>query len=1037
MRTLIDAALSRSRTTISLLVLILVTGTIAYITIPKESEPDIAIPIIYVSMSHEGISPEDAERLLVRPMEQELQNVEGVKEMRSTASEGNASVLLEFDAGFDSDKAMDDVRESVDLAKNELPQETDEPVINEVNVALFPVLVVTLSGDINERTLINFARRLRDDIESLPSVLEVDIAGDREEALEAIIDPNVLDSYGINFGEMINFVLNNNRLIAAGSLDADEGRFAVKVPGLLEDLDDMLGVPVKASGDQIVRVADVATLQRNYKDPDSFARLNGQPAISLEVSKRVGKNVIETIEQVREIVESSRPYWPAGLEVTFSQDKSSDIRDMLNDLQNNILSAVLLVMIVVIAALGIRTAGLVGIAIPGSFLSGILIIYAMGLTINMVVLFSLIMAVGMLIDGAIVVTELADRKMSEGMERSEAYAHAAKRMAWPITASTATTLAAFSPLLFWPGVVGEFMKYLPITLLATLGASLIMALIFVPTLGKLVGKPATINNETLTSLAAADQGELSDIKGLTGVYVRFLGRAINHPLITLFVALAILIASYAAYGNYGRGVEFFPDVEPEQAVVHIRARGNLSVYEKDALVRAVEDQILDLDGIRIFYSRAGHNQRGDDLPPDTIGVIQLEFEDWQLRRPAAEIMEDIRQRSRSIAGVLVEVRKPDAGPPVGKPIQIQLSSSFPELLEPAVAELSQLFQQDGGLVDIEDSRPLPGIEWEIKVDREQAARFGADVTSVGNAIKLVTNGINISSYRPVDTDDEIDITVRLPQENRNFDQLDNLRLSTPYGLVPISNFIERQAVAKLGTIERIDSKRVMTVKADVPEGTLVDNKLQELQTRLADSFKLDPRIDLDYKGEDQEQRESQEFLSRAFLVALFVMAIILVTQFNSFYQAFLILTAVVFSTVGVLLGLLVTKQPFGIVMSGIGVIALAGIVVNNNIVLIDTYNVLRSRGFDVRDAVLRTGAQRLRPVLLTTITTILGLLPMVMKLNIDLINREILYGAPSTQWWTQLATAVAGGLAFATLLTLVLTPCLLVLGSRKNKPVSA
>ncbi len=374
---------------------------------------------------------------------------------------------------------------------------------------------------------------------------------------------------------------------------------------------------------------------------------------------------------------------------------------------------------------------------------------------------------------------------------------------------------------------------------------------------------------------------------------------------------------------------------------------------------------------------------------------------------------------------------------MGKPIQIQLSSSFPELLEPAIAELNGLFQQDGGLVDVEDSRPLPGIEWEIKVDREQAARFGADVTSVGNAIKLVTNGINISSYRPVDTDDEIDITVRLPRENRTFDQLDNLRINTPYGLVPISNFIERQPVAKLGTIERIDSKRVMTIKADVPEGTLVDAKLQDLQTRLADSFSLDPRIDLDYKGEDQEQRESQEFLSRAFLVALFVMAIILVTQFNSFYQAFLILTAVVFSTVGVLLGLLVTKQPFGIVMSGIGVIALAGIVVNNNIVLIDTYNVLRSRGFDVRDAVLRTGAQRLRPVLLTTITTILGLLPMVMKLNIDLINREILYGAPSTQWWTQLATAVAGGLAFATLLTLVLTPCLLVLGSRKNKPVSA
>ncbi|MCW8827848.1 MAG: efflux RND transporter permease subunit, partial [Gammaproteobacteria bacterium] len=458
MSSLINIFFDRSRTVLSLLALILISGTIAYVTIPKEAEPDVAIPIIYVSMHHEGISPEDAERLLVRPMEKELQTIEGVKEMQSSAEESHASVLLEFDAGFDSDKALQDVREKVDMAKTELPADTDEPSVNEVNVALFPVLVVTLAGEVPERTLLSLARGLKDKIEGLRAVLEADIAGDREEVVEIVVEPRVLDSYGISYEELTNFVWRNNKLVAAGALDTGQGRFALKVPGLLEGAEDVLSLPVKVVGDRVVTFADVATVRRTFKDPTSFARVGGRPAISLEISKRVGENIIETIDQVRAIVEEERATWPEGVTVSYSQDKSKYVKTMLSDLQNNVISAVLLVMVVIVAALGLRTAGLVGLAIPGSFLTGILIIYIMGLTINIVVLFSLIMAVGMLIDGAIVVTELADRKMAEGLSRREAYAFAAQRMAWPIIASTATTLAAFMPLLFWPGVVGEFMK---------------------------------------------------------------------------------------------------------------------------------------------------------------------------------------------------------------------------------------------------------------------------------------------------------------------------------------------------------------------------------------------------------------------------------------------------------------------------------------------------------------------------------------------------------------------------------------------------
>ena len=473
MNTIIDAAVDHYRTVLSLLVLTLIAGIVAFITIPKESDPDVNIPIIYVSMSHDGISPEDAERLLVRPMEQELRSIEGIKEMRSTAQEGHASVLMEFDAGFDADQAMIDVREKVDLVKPELPDDTDEPTVNEVNVSLFPVVTVTLAGDVPERTLLKLARDLQDDLEGLPGVLAADIAGDREELLEVLIDPARLEAYDLSYDQLLSAVARNNQLVAAGALDTGSGRFSVKVPGLFETPEDVLELPVKVLGEGVVTVRDITTVRSTFKDATTYARINGRPGVALEVKKRIGENVIETIEDVRRTVDARAASWPAGLEVAFMQDQSTQINNMLTDLQNNILSAVLLVMIVVVAALGLRTAGLVGLAIPASFLFGILVLDSFAFTVNIVVLFALILSVGMLVDGAIVVTEYADRKMAEGLHRRDAYALAAKRMAWPIIASTATTLAAFMPLVFWPGVVGEFMKYpADYPVLVTLSASL-------------------------------------------------------------------------------------------------------------------------------------------------------------------------------------------------------------------------------------------------------------------------------------------------------------------------------------------------------------------------------------------------------------------------------------------------------------------------------------------------------------------------------------------------------------------------------------
>ncbi|MGF1561821.1 MAG: efflux RND transporter permease subunit [Geminicoccaceae bacterium] len=1027
MRSLIEAAFSRPRTVLLALCLILISGVYVYQAIPKEADPDINIPIVYVSMNHEGISPEDAERLLVRPMEQELQSIEGVDEMTSVASQGHASVTLEFQAGMDIDQAMDDVREKVDLVKPDLPSETDEPTVNEVNFALFPVIVVTLSGDVPERALLKTARDLQDRVEGLPNVLEVDIAGDREELLEVIIDPMKLESYGIEEAELLDAVRRNNLLVAAGALDTGEGRFAIKVPGVFEDVRDVLELAVKVDGDAIITVGDIASGRRTFKDATGFARVNGKPALALEVKKRLGTNIIETIEQVQAVVAEERQNWPPTIDVGFTQDKSDDIESMLRDLQNNVLSAVLLVMIVVIAALGLRSSGLVGLAVPGSFLTGILVLGIMGLTVNIVVLFALILAVGMLVDGAIVVTEYADRKMAEGLNARKAYKRAAQRMAWPITASTATTLAAFAPLLFWPGIVGEFMKYLPITLLATLTASLMMALVFVPVLGSVLGRSAKAG--TRASLAGDEaHKDLHEVGGLVGAYVRFLKASVRRPLITLAIAICVAAGGFMAYGTFGKGVEFFPDVEPELAQVHIHARGDLSAYERDDLVREVEGRILDVDGVDVFYSRTGvdMSQGNNDIDEDVIGIISMEFADWRTRRPAAQIMDEIRTRTADLAGIRIEVRKEEQGPPTGKDVQIEVASRFPDLLPPVIDTLRAHFDADNELIDVADSRPIPGIEWRLDIDRDMAARFGTDVASVGSVVQLVTNGVLVGTYRPDDADEELDIRARYPAEDRSLERFDLLRVHTPLGMVPISNFVTRDAVTKTGTLSRVDGRRVLTVTADTVEGVLPDTKVQELQAWL-DTQDFDPRVELRFRGQNEEQAESSAFLSKAFGVALFLIAIILVTQFNSFYQAFLILSAIVFSTVGVFMGQLIMQQPFGIVMSGVGVIALAGIVVNNNIVLIDTYNDLRRRGLDAFDAVLLTGAQRLRPVLLTTVTTVLGLMPMVLKINIDLFTRQITLGGPSTDWWAQLATAVAGGLTFATLLTLVLTPSLLML----------
>lgn len=1031
---LINAAMSRKRTVVTTLIMIIVAGLYAYITIPKESDPDIDIPVIYVSMYLDGVSPDDSERLLLRPMEQELASIEGLKELKSTAYTGGGNIILEFTAGFDKEAALDDVQKAVDQVRPDLPPDVEEPKVSEVNISLFPVLSVMLHGDIPERTLLRLARDLQDKIESIGTVLEVNISGDREELVEILLDPSTLETYGLDGPQLIQFFRNSNQLVAAGNLDMGDGQFAVKVPGLFESFSDLLDMPLRTDGDSVILVRDIAEVRRSFKDAESLARINGEQAIALNVVKRTGENVIDTIAAVRKIVEEESARWPEGVQVSYTLDKSQDIRTMLRDLQNNIISAILLVMIVCVAALGFRSALLVGIAIPGAFLSGILIIYVMGLTVNIVVLFSLILSVGMLVDGAIVVTEYADREMNEGAKREEAYTRAAKRMGWPIIASTATTLAAFAPLLFWPGMAGEFMKYMPITLIGVLLSSLAMALVFVPVLGSIFGKASNEKHED-HALDPDDPAVLDRLSGLMKIYIGVLKRAIKFPIWILVGVFALLVTVQVTYSMVGKGVEFFPDIEPDFAKIIVQARGNLSIQEQSDLVRQVENRIIGRDGIELVYTEVGTTSEGgqDEVPADTIGQITLEFSDWQERQSANAILDDIRDDTSDIAGIKIQTRKMQGGPPRGKAIEINVTSRNPELLIPAVETIYRAMSEVGDFIDYEDTRPLPGIEWELRVDRAQASKFGLDLATIGQYVRLITNGLIVSDYRPDDTDEEIDIVIRHREEDRTLSQLDKIRIeSDTAGSVPISNFVERVAQDAVGTINRVDQRRVITVKADLPPEINIASKVDAVKQWIADHPEaFDPRISIEFVGQDEDQMEAMQFLMKAFVIALFIMAIILVTQFNSFYSAFLVLTAVIMSTIGVFIGLMVMGEPFGVIMSGTGVIALAGIIVNNNIVLIDTFDYLhKKKGLPIREAVLLTGYQRLRPVILTTITTICGLLPMVFQANIDFVNRDLTIGAPSTQWWVQLASAIVYGLTFSTVLTLVVTPSALMLKSR-------
>jgi multidrug efflux pump len=1053
---LIDAAFSRIRVVLTALFVVTIFGAVSYFNIPREAEPDIPAPFVLVTMPLPGISPEDGERLLVRPTEIEMRSVEGLVRMDSLAYDGAAQIILEFATTIDVDQAVLDVREAVDRAKSEYPSSADEPVVTEFNLQNeFPILTTIIYGEAPERAIYRIAKRLEDSLRGVGGVLEARLSGAREELLEVIVRPETLQSYGLTAAEVVSAVTANNQLVTAGAADFSDGRFQVKAPGLIKTAADVQDIPVRVNGDRVVTVGDLAEVRRTFIDRQGYALFNGRPAIGVEVTKRAGANIIETIEAAKKIIRDDAATWPASVRYEFLRDASVNVRDNLAGLTSSVLTAVFLVMIVIVAALGLRSALMVGVAIPASFLMSFLLLAASGYTLNLMVMFGLILAVGMLVDNAIVIVEYADRRMTEGALRREAYYEAAKRMFWPVASSTATTLAAFVPFLFWNDIPGEFMKYLPITLIFVLSSSLVAALIFLPALGAIAGLPEGVKRrfkiKGKTGGEARIDGDEADpltLGGWSGRYAHFLASLIEKPMLAMLAAAAALFVCYNEFVLASPDVEFFLKNDSEEINVLVLGRGNMSAAEKFAAVQEVSARIEGHEAIESIFLQTGPGlARSKNMPAETIGVVGVNLVPYSQRANSRVLTETYRDRIGVIPGVVVEVRQREGGPPIGKDVQVEIGgASFDAMLK--AARLARAFidrdtvavdgQEVQTYMDQEDSLPLPGIEWSMEIDRALAGRYGLSVQEAGAMLQLVTDGLLVDKYRPDDADEEIDIRVRFPEEDRSILALERIGVSTPGGSVPLSNFVTREARPQVDRVVRRDGRRIIEVKANA--NTRVDGHAVSQDAAIGavkawlSSGALGENVDWVIRGAEEETNAAAQFFAGAMAAALFMIAMILLLQFNNFYHAGLTLTAVFFSVFGVLLGIALTGQYLSVIMTGVGIVALAGIVVNNNIIFIDTYQYLRRQGLAVKDAAIRAAVQRVRPVLLTTGTTALGLLPMIFELNVNFAAGSISRGSTTSDWWVLLSSAVVYGLLFSTFLTLVLTPVLLaapsVIGAR-------
>ena len=1061
-----DSAVRQRISVMVLAVIIFVFGVYCYQNLPREADPDITIPFVFVSTDYKGVSPVDIETSITVPIEKKLKGLEGVKKVNSISSEGQSSISIEFVTGTDIDDALEKVRNKVDEANNDLPIDLEnDPSVFEVNFSEMPIVVFSLSGQCGNPCLKKIADEIEDEIEAIPGVLDVTISGALEREIRIEIMPEKLAFYGIPITAFQRIVSSENQNISGGAIRLGDGRFQLRVPGEFNTPEEIYGLVVGTHDGQPVYLKDLARVVDGFKDEGSRSRLNGQESINLAVKKRAGENIIEITDRIDQILARLTPGWQKGTEITKVMDKAKDIRGWVADLENNILSGLVLVLLVIFFALGIRNAFLVSMSIPFSMFLSFIVLSIMEITLNMVVLFSLTLALGMLVDNAIVIIENIYRYLDQGVGRIQAAMKATSEVAWPVIGSTATTLAAFSPMIFWPGIMGEFMSYLPITLIVTLSSSLFVAMVINPALAAFFMKTKKNIDRHLSAEEAAIAGERPiEIKGYAlTFYSKLLKNALNHRIVVVLISFAILILFFQSWMlvvGIEKPVEFFPDTEPKSMYVNFDMPEGSGLDYNDRLLKQTEmyingmtshdeNQTLDsmyarsyqlkkhkkaggeefngpsdLENVEYVYASAiAIPQAGSAFEQTTPNHVGIQFIDLKDRNISTyKTLEMIRDRVKFIPGAKITVSKADEGPPTGAPINIEIAGDDFRVLGRLAGEIRQVIEQVPHVEDLRDDfvEGTPSVR--VTIDRQKAALFGLTTDSIGFALKTGYNGLDVSTYH--EGDEDFDITVQLSDPKRRVtDVLRELMIPAPNGrLVPLTTLAKIDYTGSIGNITRINHERVVTVKANVDE-TKVPGAVARLQAEeMLKDFPIPQGYKITFTGEFEFQKESEEFLTRTFVIAVFLIFLIMVTMFNSVTQPFIIMTAVLLSLGGAFLGLLFIKSPFGIIMTGVGVISLAGVVVNNGIVLVDYINKLRERGMSVNDAIIAGGATRLRPVVLTAITTILGLIPMVTGVSFDFHVWEISWVSESTQMWRTMAIVVIFGLMVATFLTLLVVP---------------
>jgi multidrug efflux pump subunit AcrB len=1102
-----DYSIDHRLTAYVLVVILTVAGVTSYVSLPRESFPEVKIPLIFAYTLYPGTSPEDMESLVTRPIETELKGVTGIKEIRSTSAEGISTIEVEFIPEVDLDTALQKVREKVDLARSELPADVEDPRVQDVDFSQIPILIVSLAGDVGVIRLTDVAEDLKDALEAIPGVNRVQVVGAKKREVQVYVDPRRLSSYEVSLQDLVAAVGRENLNIPGGEIEVGSLKYLVRLPAEVDDPREIEDFVIEVRDGQPIYVRDVARVEYGFEEESSLSRVDRNDSVTLTVEKRTGANLIAVADDVKAELERQKPLMPEGTVVTILGDQSKQIRAMVSELENNVLSGLILVVAVLMAFMSFRNSVFVSTAIPLSMVISFVAVQAMGYTLNMIVLFSLILVLGMLVDNAIVIVENIYRHREEGEDAVTAAKRGTDEVAIPVITSTLTTLAAFAPMLIWPGIVGDFMSYLPVTLIIGLTASLVVALIFNPTFcAYFMAAPKSSDGEsnregrflsayrrfmTYLLAPASDEGSRSwflrnwalplafvvlatggmalalfallldtqspalfsivgDLMGLAGAafalqgalwlvwsLLRRIGRSwppyvTDRRSGTIWSMGAVLAVTFVAYGFLGKGLEFFPEVEPQQIFVDVEAPSGSTLDTSDQIVRRIEERAIDAkDKIHLVANvgSKGMSVQGGDSFGGGGGAsnesrVTIDLEDREFRSQNSLLtLSQVRDAVSDIEGAEIQVDKPQDGPQVGKPVTIRIFGDDLEVLSRLSQEIQDHIRSVPGLVNLDDDLDRGKPELRLHVDRVDAMLAGLSTRDIAATIQTAVRGTDASEYRI--GEDEYDIVVRLAPEARgSLDDLGNLTVPDDDGVpVPLRALARLEPGVGPAAIRRVDLKRVVTVDADVvrAEGRTEDSVRADVAGRLA-KVELPAGYRWAFAGSNTEEKESQAFLQRAFVIALLLILLILVAQFDSVLVPAAIMVSVVLSLIGVFWGLILTATPFGIIMTGIGVISLAGVVVNNAIVLLDFVQQARARGAEKTQAVIDSGVIRMRPVLLTAVTTVLGLIPLTLGINLDFFKGTLTFGGDSSQWWGPMGVAVIFGLTVATVLTLVIVP---------------